>query len=92
MSKKSEKNEPEKRTPIRETISDITADLITELREMELQPMEKIALLKALLPYSVGKLPTAAINYSVCSGQPTSARIIELSKTGGKTDESLWLK
>lgn len=63
MGRKLPKNKEEKRE-LRDTITRLTERLIQELQEEELKPMEKLALLKALLPYSVGKLPTAIISYS----------------------------
>jgi hypothetical protein len=72
---------------LRATINGITQRLITELQEAELTPMEKLSFLKVLLPYSVGKLPTAMINYQMCSGQATSARVVELTKDGGRSGE-----
>lgn len=83
MIQKNQKQPANQSSQLRGTISDITAELINELKEMELNPMEKIALLRTLLPYSVGKLPTALVNFSLLSGQPTSARVIELSGEGG---------
>ena len=69
---------------LRDTINELTQQLIDELREETLTPMEKLALLKALLPYAMTKLPTAVLNYAYSSGQPTSARIIEPTPDGGK--------
>jgi hypothetical protein len=83
MIQKNQKQPANQSSQLRGTISDITAELINELKEMDLNPMEKIALLRTLLPYSVGKLPTALVNFSLLSGQPTSARVIELSGEGG---------
>lgn len=73
----------QERASLRTTISEITEQLIQELHQEDLTPADKIALLRVLLPYSVGKLPTALVNYSVYSGQPTSARVIDLSEDGG---------
>lgn len=70
----------------REAINELAQELIKELREEKLTPMEKLSFLKAILPYAVGKLPNAAINYDYCSGQPTSARIIEPTPDGGSRD------
>lgn len=75
---------------LRESINEIAERLIGELREEQLTPMEKLAFLKALLPYAVGKLPNAALNYDYCSGQPTSARIIEPTPDGGKEAKKSW--
>lgn len=75
---------------LRESINEIAERLINELKEEQLTPMEKLAFLKALLPYAVGKLPNAALNYDFCSGQPTSARIIEPTPEGGKKAEKSW--
>lgn len=78
------KNEkPQTQQNLRATINEITERLITELQGAELTATEKIAFLKTLLPYSVGRLPTAAVNYQIYSGQPTSGRVIELSEDGG---------
>ena len=74
---------------LRATINEITEQLITELQGAELTATEKIAFLKTLLPYSVGKLPTAAVNYQIYSGQPTSGRVIELSENGGSEETSI---
>ena len=73
---------------LRSTINEITEQLITELQGAELTATGKISFLKTLLPYSVGKLPTAAVNYQIFSGQPTSGRVIELSENGGRKDTS----
>lgn len=74
----------EEKQNLRKTITELTEQLIKELQEEELTPMDKLALLRVLLPYSVGKLPTALVNYSIYSGQPTSARIVELTDEGGQ--------
>ena len=76
-----------KRVNLRDTINTITEKLIAELQGEELTPMEKLAFLKTLLPYSVGKLPTAAVNFQYYSGQPYSGRIVELSEDGGRKEE-----
>lgn len=90
---------------LRDSINELTEKLIEELMEEKLTPTEKLAFLKALLPYSVGRLPNAAVNYKVYgsvnvagnnnstavgSGQPTSARIIEPTKDGG-IEEGEWM-
>ena len=75
---------------LRESINEIAERLIDELKEEQLTPMEKLAFLKALLPYSVGKLPNVALNYDYCSGQPTSARIIEPTPDGGREANKSW--
>lgn len=89
MSKK-QLPQPEQKASLRGTISDVTEQLLQELLSMELTPADKISLLRTLLPYSVGKLPTALVNYSVLSGQPTSARVIDLSEDGGISEKN-WL-
>jgi len=71
------------RTGIRDTINDLTERIISELQEEKLTPMEKLALLKTLLPYAVGKVPTVAVNYRIRNGQPTSGRLIEPTEDGG---------
>lgn len=75
---------------LRDTINELTERLINELKEANLTPTEKLAFLKALLPYAVGKLPNAALNYDFCSGQPTSARIIEPTPDGGREAKKSW--
>lgn len=76
---------------LRGNITEITEELIVELRGQELTPSEKIAFLKTLLPYAVGKLPTALVNFAVISGQPISARVIEPTKDGGiKKGDNTW--
>lgn len=84
------KVEDMKKPNLRGNITVITEELIAELREQELTPSEKIAFLKTLLPYAVGKLPTALVNFAVISGQPVSARVIEPTKDGGVTKGSGW--
>lgn len=79
---------PQPQAPsLRSTINQITEQLVTELHGEELTPSEKISFLKILLPYSVGKLPSAVINYDMFSGQPLSGRIIEPTEGGGLTEE-----
>ena len=85
MSNKLQKQE--QAPSLRGTINQITEQLITELHGAELTPSEKIAFLKTLLPYSVGKLPSAVINYDMFRGQPFSGRIIEPTNRGGMTEE-----
>ena len=75
---------------LRDTINELAERLINELKEANLTPAEKLAFLKALLPYAVGKLPNAALNYDFCSGQPTSARIIEPTPDGGREAKKSW--
>ncbi len=77
-----------KNNSLRGTITQITEQLIAELQGENLTPSEKISFLKTLLPYSVGRLPNAAVNYQIRSGQPTSGRVIELSEDGGRKDSS----
>lgn len=73
-----------KQTTLRDTINEIAEQLIAELHGAELTASEKIAFLKTLLPYSVGKLPTASVNVQIGrNGQPTSARVVELTENGG---------
>lgn len=79
MKKKEVKNKS-----LRSTINEITQRLIEELQGAELTPLEKLALLKTLLPYSVSKLPTAAVNYEIYRGQPLSSRLIEVTEDGGE--------
>lgn len=79
--------EQAKNNSLRGTITQITEQLIAELQGENLTPSEKISFLKTLLPYSVGRLPNAAVNYQIRSGQPTSGRVIELSEDGGRKDE-----
>lgn len=69
---------------LRSTINEMAAKLIEELKEEELSTSEKLAFLKAILPYSVGKLPNAVLNYEKgANAQIFSARIIEPTKDGG---------
>lgn len=89
---KETKETKETGSSLRETISELAESLINDLKGETLTPMEKLAFLKALLPYAVGKLPNVAINYDFCSGQPTSARIIEPTPGGGKKAEKSWLE
>lgn len=78
-------------TSLRGTINEITERLIGELQEEPLTPQEKIAFLRTLLPYTVGRLPTAAVNYQIWRGQPTTARIIEPTSEGGQfPDYNQW--
>ena len=75
---------------LRDNINQITEQLITELHEAELTASEKIAFLKTLLPYSVGKLPTASVNVQIGrNGQPTSARVVELTENGGVSTDKV---
>ena len=81
------KRQTAKKIGIRETITDLAEQLVDELRQEELTPMEKLAFLRTLLPYAVGKLPNALVNYAIgYNGQPTSARIIETTEDGGERD------
>ena len=75
--------QPPQERSLRDTINELTESLIVELSEETLTPMEKLALLRTLLPYAVGKLPNVAVNLAIRNGQPTSARIIEPTKDGG---------
>lgn len=84
---KNKVQEQGQRVSLRSTINEITEQLITELQGAELTATEKIAFLKTLLPYSVGKLPSVAVNYDIYRGQPLSARIIEPTTGGGLTEE-----
>lgn len=85
------KNKLQEKSSLRDTINGITERLISELQGEELTPMEKLAFLKTLLPYSVGKLPTAAVNLQYYGGQPFSGRIVELSEDGGQKEEDTYL-
>ena len=75
---------------LRDTINELAEQLISDLQKETLTPTEKLSFLKALLPYAVGKLPNAALNYDYSNGQPTSARVIEPTKDGGRTDKKTW--
>lgn len=44
---------------LRDTINEITERLINDLQSETLTPTEKLAFLRTLLPYSIGRLPNA---------------------------------
>lgn len=81
---KTSKQKPDNGNNLRETITGMTESLLREIRKEELTPMEKLALLRILLPYSVGKLPTAVVNCTLPNIPTLEDRLSSLFNSDNK--------